>query len=163
MNRWGDLGVLHLINGQWIPYIKAHQDALPKDYFDVLRRFPRHPPIAYRGLFSAFKLQAAAAVYPRKDCLYVALLLTAPWNKVERIKGAGSCLLRSLVIESKNLGTKGVLRLNAVPSAVDFYKRRGFAIAQQPKRPDWDYPMVLTSKAASSLLEADYAYPVDIN
>ncbi len=160
MNSWSNFWVWYLIEEQWLPYIETHQGILADDYFDVLHLFPHHPAITYRGLFADTKLQAAAVIYPWQDCLYISLLLTAPWNKIEKIKGAGSCLLRSLAIESRNFGTKGLLRLNATPNAVKFYQGLGFAIAELPIYPELNYPMILTPQAATLLIAANYVYPL---
>ena len=68
---------------------------------------------------------------PGEPALYIEYLATAPRNRdglspTPRFKGVGCLLLRHAVDRSIETGCGGSLLLSALPSAYDWYIRRGF-------------------------------------
>lgn len=67
--------------------------------------------------------------------LYISYISTAPWNlrnveatqnDTRKVEGAATALIESAVYESIKTGSQGAVALEAVPIAVDFYKKLGF-------------------------------------
>nr|MCU0551886.1 GNAT family N-acetyltransferase [Leptolyngbya sp. Prado105] len=141
--------ILRDIKQFWLPYIDTHPDCVSRDYYQVLKRFPKASPQTFRGLFDENgSLQAAAAIHVDEKPVFLELLLTAPWRK----KGSGSQLLLDIVRESEQVGANGAIELKSAPTAIGFYRKYGFQILKPPARAEWDTPMRLTAEAASWLL-----------
>jgi len=94
---------------------------------------------------------------------YVCLISTAPWNlRVDatsqdkrRVEGAATALIESAIYESIKNGSKGAVALEAVPLAVEFYKKLGFEISKWT--PSGGYPMLpmeLSIEAAQDFLKS---------
>jgi GNAT superfamily N-acetyltransferase len=146
-----NLLTLKYIRKSWIPYIDAHADCLSRDYYQVLKRFPKADPQSFRALFDKDgMMQAAASVDFDGKPTFLALLLTAPWRK----KGSGSRLLLEIVRESQAVGAKGAIALNSAPTAISFYQKYGFTIVRPAERPEWDTPMRLSPSSAQRLLNS---------
>ena len=111
-------------------------------------------------------MQAAAYVENRGNYLYVELLATSPWNTLARAginvdsnvqvsKGAGTEMMRQIVIESLNKGYGGEVRLESLPGALGFYKKIGFSITETGDLPK----MKLTAKKAIEFLNRTGGVP----
>ena len=111
-------------------------------------------------------MQAAAYVENRSNHLYVELLATSPWNTLARAginvdsnvqvsKGAGTEMMRQIVIESLNKGYGGEVRLESLPGALGFYKKIGFSITETGDLPK----MKLTAKKAIEFLNRTGGVP----
>lgn len=145
-----DLFVLVHIKRYWLPYIKEHPDKISRDYYQVLKQFPKSEVQGFRGLFDDVgSLQAAAVVDPTGKPLFLNLLLTAPW----RTPGSGSRLLYRIIQESRAIGSGGAIELQAAPTAIAFYLKYGFTIIKPAEKPEWDTPMRLTAEAAKFILD----------
>jgi SPP1 gp7 family putative phage head morphogenesis protein len=105
-------------------------------------------------------MQAATSVRARKDHLYVELLATSPANVLQKtsitltppvkaVKGAGTQMMREIVLESLEKGFGGEVRLEALTNAVSFYEKIGFVITKGGSLPK----MRLTPEKAIEFLQ----------
>jgi len=110
-------------------------------------------PRKFRGVRDELgRLQAGAIVEVYFDFMDVDAIANAPWNVVknqpETIKGAAISLMEQVIIESKELGFGGCIRLIAIERAKSFYTKIGFTEDE-----DSSWSLELKPTAAERFLE----------
>lgn len=101
-------------------------------------------------------LQAGAIVIDMDDHLFVEYLATAPWNVTQdspsSVRKAATALMALLARESDSNGHSGRIMLYAIPDAIEFYQKIGFADTGEgsPNAPE----MELTGAAARQLMNS---------
>ncbi len=114
----------------------------------------------YQGLVMAEALPICSHGIERvASSVYVYFLETAPWNlsipelgQVPLFRGTGTALLATCVRFSIMKGCEGRLSLNALPKAVAFYERLGFANLGPDDNHEGLCYMILDSEKAVRLL-----------
>lgn len=110
-------------------------------------------PSKFRGVKDELgRLQAGAIIEAYFDYVDVDAIANAPWNVLknqpETIKGAAISLMEQIIIESKELGFGGCIKLVAIERAKSFYTKIGFTEDE-----DNLWSLELKSTAAERFLE----------
>lgn len=122
-------------------------------------------PTMFRGVTNNNMLQAGAIIEygigqiylyeGRQQHVLLDIVCSAPWNCLTRsipetCKGAAEWLLADIIreITSPPSQVSGILKVAAIPRAIDFYQRLGFE-----ENPDGSREMILTEEKALQFLE----------
>jgi hypothetical protein len=120
----------------------------------------RDNPTNFRGVVSNNMLYAAAIIDNRRGEIYLYegqqehlllnILCSAPWNCLsesvfETKKGAATWLIAEIIQETPG----AILKVAAIPTAIEFYRNIGFE-----ENPDGSREMILTRGKALQFLEA---------
>ena len=123
-------------------------------------------PNMFRGVKSSNMLQAGSMIEYRVGKIYLYegeqqhllldILCSAPWNCLpqnisETRKGAATWLIAQIIqeITSPPNRVSGILKVAAIPTAIEFYRSIGFE-----ENPDGSREMILTKEKALQFLEA---------
>ena len=123
-------------------------------------------PNMFRGVKSSNMLQAGSMIEYRVGEIYLYegeqqhllldILCSAPWNCLpqnisETRKGAATWLIAQIIqeITSPPNRVSGILKVAAIPTAIEFYRSIGFE-----ENPDGSREMILTKEKALQFLEA---------
>lgn len=112
-------------------------DCISKVYY--LSEIAITEPGKFRGVKDELgRLQAGAIVESYFNYLEIDTLTNAPWNVLknqpETIKGAATSLMEQIIIESKELGFEGYIKLIAIERAKSFYTKIGFTEEESSSR-----------------------------
>lgn len=93
--------------------------------------YKHQPDIVTKGIKdSTGKVQAFYGINDKmskvKEALYLDVLATNPDNIANEVKGAGRSVIYSAIQDSKAMGYKGAVYLDALPRAIPFYEAIGF-------------------------------------
>ncbi len=120
----------------------------------------RDNPTKFRGVASDNMLHAGAIIENRRGEIYLYegrrehllldILCSAPWNCLpqsvfETKKGAATWLIAEIIQETSG----AILKVAAIPTAIEFYRNIGF-----DENPDGSREMILTREKALQFLEA---------
>ncbi|KYC34569.1 hypothetical protein WA1_51175 [Scytonema hofmannii PCC 7110] len=123
-------------------------------------------PSMFRGVKSSNMLQAGSIIESRVGEIYLYegeqqhllldILCSAPWNCLpqsvsETRKGAATWLIAEIIDEMTSPPNRmsGILKVAAIPAAIEFYRSIGFE-----ENPDGSREMILTREKALQFLEA---------
>ena len=127
-------------------------------------------PNMFRGVLNSNMLQAGSMIESRVGEIYLYegeqqhllldILCSAPWNCLpqsisETRKGAATWLIAEIIQEMTSPPNRmsGILKVAAIPAAIQFYKSLGFE-----ENPDGSREMILTREKALQFLEAYRLY-----
>ncbi len=137
-------------------------DCISKSFY--LLDYARDNPTMFRGVVSDNMLQAGAIIEYRIGDIYlyeerqqhvlIDIFCSAPWNCLpqpitETRKGSAPWLIADIIEEiTSDSSIKGILKVAAIPRAIESYKSIGFE-----ENPDGSREMILTEERALQFLE----------